>query len=150
VATELNIEDASYPPHVLVAHGEMTAQAHDGDKWGWVLKGEQPLRKKGAGHGIHQSDFICSTVGWLKDANVSLEYGKNHDGFWNGSLFVKQVCPAALKFSCDNLADSYHSLRRSFSQRFAMHISQGLSPSSWLTTPKVMLHLLMMLSEYRA
>ena len=45
---------------VLVAHGEMTAQAHDGEKMSWVWQGEQPLKKKGAGRGLHQSDFICS------------------------------------------------------------------------------------------
>jgi len=45
---------------VLVAHNEMTAQAHDGEKMSWVWQGEQPLKKKGAGRGLHQSDFICS------------------------------------------------------------------------------------------
>jgi len=77
---------------VLVAHDEMTAQAHDGERMSWVWQGEQPLKKKGAGRGIHQPDFIRSTVGWLNDASKTLDYGKNHDGFWNGELFVKQVC----------------------------------------------------------
>ncbi|KAI0754668.1 hypothetical protein C8Q80DRAFT_1298111 [Daedaleopsis nitida] len=58
---------------------------------GWLFGGEQPLRKKGAGRGLHQSDFICSTVGWLDAASATLEYGKNHDGFWNGELFIKQL-----------------------------------------------------------
>ncbi|KIJ35022.1 hypothetical protein M422DRAFT_262760 [Sphaerobolus stellatus SS14] len=75
---------------VLCAQDEMTAQANDGKKMSWVWKGEQPLKKKGAGRGLHQSDFICSTVGWLKDASQTLEYGKNYDGYWNGELFVKQ------------------------------------------------------------
>ncbi|KAI0337675.1 hypothetical protein BDW22DRAFT_1423443 [Trametopsis cervina] len=79
------------PRLVLVAHDEMTAQAHDGVKQSWVLDGEMPLKKKGAGRGLHQSDFICSTVGWLKDASVTLEYGKNYDGFWNGECFVSQL-----------------------------------------------------------
>ncbi|KAJ3765771.1 hypothetical protein FB446DRAFT_767596 [Lentinula raphanica] len=57
----------------------------------WVLNGEQPLRKKGVGRGLHQSDFICSTVGWLEAASVTLEYGKNHDGMWTGELFAKQL-----------------------------------------------------------
>ncbi|KAF9552830.1 hypothetical protein CPC08DRAFT_646425 [Agrocybe pediades] len=70
---------------------EMTAQANDGKKKSWVLDGEQPLRKKGAGRGIHQSDVICSTVGWVKEASQSLEYGKNYEGYWNGELFVKQL-----------------------------------------------------------
>lgn len=34
---------------VLVAQDEMTAQANDGQKFGWYEKGEQPLKKKGAG-----------------------------------------------------------------------------------------------------
>src|SRR6202040_3538231 len=77
---------------VLVAHDESTMQANDREKARWVLDGEQPLKKKGAGRGLHQSDVICSTYGWLKGASVTLEYGKNFDGNWNGQLFVKQVC----------------------------------------------------------
>ncbi|KIJ38236.1 hypothetical protein M422DRAFT_259146 [Sphaerobolus stellatus SS14] len=76
---------------VLCAHDEMTAQANDGQKMSWIWKGEQPLKKKGLGRGLHQSDFICSTVGWLKDASQTLEYGKNYEGYWNGELFVKQL-----------------------------------------------------------
>lgn len=34
---------------VLCAHDESTTQANDGDKEGWVLDGEQPLKKKGPG-----------------------------------------------------------------------------------------------------
>lgn len=33
---------------VLVSHDEATTQANDGMKEGWVLEGEQPLKKKGA------------------------------------------------------------------------------------------------------
>ncbi len=93
VTKEVPIDPAvgDHPRIVLVAHDEMTAQAHDGVKRGWVLDGDMPLKKKGPGRGLHQSDFICSTVGWLEDASVTLEYGKNHDGFWTGELFVKQV-----------------------------------------------------------
>jgi hypothetical protein len=76
---------------VLLAHDESTMQANDGPKAGWVLEGEQPLKKKGAGRGLHQSDVICSTVGWLSEASQTLEYGKNYDGYWTGELFVKQV-----------------------------------------------------------
>jgi hypothetical protein len=43
------------------------------------------------GRGIHKSDVICSTVGWLEEASQTLEYGKNYDGYWTGELFVKQV-----------------------------------------------------------
>jgi hypothetical protein len=77
---------------VLLAHDEMTAQSNDDEKMSWVLDGEQPLKKKGVGRGLHQSDVICSTKGWLPEASQTLEYGKNYDGYWNGELFVKQVC----------------------------------------------------------
>ena len=76
---------------VLVAHDESTMQANDGEKEGWVLEGEQPLKKKGAGRGLHQSDVICLTYGWLKGASVTMEYRKNYEGYWMGELFVKQV-----------------------------------------------------------
>jgi hypothetical protein len=76
---------------VLCAHDEMTAQANNDAGKGWILEGEQPLRKKGAGRGIHQSDIICSTIGWLRDASQTLGCGKNYEGYWNGELFVKQV-----------------------------------------------------------
>lgn len=84
---------------VLVSHDESTTQANDGQKMSWVHENEHALKKKGVGRGIHQSDVICSTVGWLKDASQSLEYGKNYDGYWNGELFVKQVSGNGIKFS---------------------------------------------------
>ena len=83
-------------PLVLVAHDEMTAQANDGQKFSWVLNGEHALKKKGVGHGQHESQVICSTVGWLKAAGQSLGYGKNYDGYWTGEMFVKQVCIDAI------------------------------------------------------
>jgi hypothetical protein len=52
-------------PLVLVAQDEMMAQAHNAVKKSWVFQDEHMLRKKGPGHGLHQSDVICSTVGWL-------------------------------------------------------------------------------------
>jgi hypothetical protein len=60
------------------------------------------LLKKGVGCGSHQSDVICSTVGWLKEAGQQLEYGKNYDGYWMGKLFMKQV----RKFSDSELVAS--------------------------------------------
>jgi hypothetical protein len=76
---------------VLLAHDESTCTANDGPKASWVLEGEQPILKKGVGRGSHRSDVICSTFGWLKNAGVQIEYGKNYDGFWTGELFIKQV-----------------------------------------------------------
>ncbi|KAF9455892.1 hypothetical protein BDZ94DRAFT_1293065 [Collybia nuda] len=49
------------------------------------------IEKKGVGRGMHQSDIICSTHGWIKKASQSLEYGKNYEGYWTGELFVKQL-----------------------------------------------------------
>lgn len=69
----------------------MTAQANDSAAKEWVFMGQHKLQKKGTGCGIHQSDIICSTIGWLKEASQTLEYGKNYDGYWNGKLFIKQV-----------------------------------------------------------
>ena len=76
---------------VLLAHDESTSTANDGPKASWILEGEQPILKKGAGRGSHRSDVICSTFGWLKNAGIQIEYGKNHDGFWTGEMFIKQV-----------------------------------------------------------
>ncbi|KAJ3576952.1 hypothetical protein NP233_g98 [Leucocoprinus birnbaumii] len=76
---------------VLVSQDEMMAQANDGLKEGWFLNGEQPLKKKGVGQGIHQSDVICPTVGWIDKASETMEYGKNYEGYWNGEKFVKQL-----------------------------------------------------------
>ncbi|KAL1689942.1 hypothetical protein GGG16DRAFT_34693, partial [Schizophyllum commune] len=83
--------------HFKLARGiSMTAQANDGKKRSWVLDGEHAIKKKGVGRGMHQSDVICSTVGWLKDASESLEYGKNYDGYWDGERFCTQVRAAVL------------------------------------------------------
>ena len=62
---------------VLVVHDKSNCMANDGPKSLWVPEGEQQIFKKGAGHGSHQSDVICSTYGWLKNVGVQLEYGKN-------------------------------------------------------------------------
>ena len=76
---------------VLCAHDEMTCQANNGMRKSWVLDGGHALKKKGVSRGLHQSDVICLTVGWLENASQCLEYGKNHDGYWTGELFDKQV-----------------------------------------------------------
>ena len=66
---------------VLVAHAESTMQANDGEKEGWVMNEEQPLKKKGAGRGLHQCDIICSTYGWL---NVQVSQ-------WNMAKIMKGI-----------------------------------------------------------
>ncbi|KAJ7588406.1 hypothetical protein C8J56DRAFT_786124, partial [Mycena floridula] len=69
-----------------------TAYANDGKTASWIFQGEQPLKKKGVSRGLHRSDVICSTKGWLPDAGQQLEYAKNYDGYWTGEFFVKQLC----------------------------------------------------------
>jgi hypothetical protein len=54
---------------VLVVQDESTCQTNDGPKPGWVIGGKQPLKKKGVCWGLHQSDVICSTFGWLHDTS---------------------------------------------------------------------------------
>ena len=76
---------------MLVAHDEMASQANDSYDKSWVFGDEHQLRKKGASCGLHQSDGIWSTVGWLRKGSQTLKYGKNHEGYWNGELLVKQV-----------------------------------------------------------
>ena len=88
---------------MLCAHDEMTAQANDDVGKGWIFDGAQLLWKKGAGRGLHQSDVICSTVGWLQEVSHTLEYGKNYEGYWTGELIVKQVL-----VSLSNWSDSAH------------------------------------------
>ena len=93
VETELSTPPQNYVEtrKVLVAHDEMTAQSNDAKVKSWVFQNQHALRKKGVGRGLHQSDVICSTVGWLKEASQTLEYGKNYDGYWTGEMFVNQV-----------------------------------------------------------
>ena len=56
---------------VLCPQDEMTGQANDAQEKSWVLGEHHPLQKKGVSQGIHQSDTICSTIGWLKEGSQS-------------------------------------------------------------------------------
>ncbi|EDR05911.1 uncharacterized protein LACBIDRAFT_329414 [Laccaria bicolor S238N-H82] len=70
---------------------ETALQQNDGKKKSWVLNSEHALKKKGVGRGIHVSGVICATKGYLTDAEQTMEYGKNYEGYWTGELFVKQL-----------------------------------------------------------
>jgi hypothetical protein len=91
VTKEVEKDRGGYRPIVTVFHDESTFTANDAVDRTWVLNNEHKMRKKGAGRGIHRSDFICSTVGWLREAGVSMEYGKAHEGYWTGQLLCQQV-----------------------------------------------------------
>ncbi|KAG1800178.1 uncharacterized protein BJ212DRAFT_1450175 [Suillus subaureus] len=43
------------------------------------------------GQGLHQSDVISSMVGHLVEAGETMEYGKNHEGYWCGENFCTQL-----------------------------------------------------------
>ena len=93
VDQELIVPCKNYVEHrlVLLAQDEMTAQANDITSKMWVFEDQHHLHKKGIGHGLHKSDTLCSTVGWLEEGTQTLKYGKNYDWYWTGELFVKQV-----------------------------------------------------------
>ncbi|KAG1775117.1 hypothetical protein EV702DRAFT_1180521 [Suillus placidus] len=69
----------------------LRSQANDAVGQYWVFEDEFRLRKKGAGRGLHRSDVICSTVGHLVEAGETMEYGKNHEGYWCGENFCTQL-----------------------------------------------------------
>ncbi|KAK4704019.1 hypothetical protein P7C70_g2193, partial [Phenoliferia sp. Uapishka_3] len=78
-------------PLEIIFHHESTFQAHDAQVKAWVLENQHRLRKKGVGRGVHRSDFIGPSFGWLEDAGVGMNYGKNHDGYWTGDDVCIQV-----------------------------------------------------------
>jgi hypothetical protein len=122
VIGDVDKEDLSSPPEnyveqrlVLCVHDEMTAQAHDSPVKSWVFEDQHSLRKKGVGCGIHQSDIICSTVGWLKDASQTLEYRKNYEGYWNGEVFIKQVqFRSQFRLSFQLMISAYEDQRKNY------------------------------------
>ena len=48
------------------------------------MDNKHALKKKEVGQGMHHSEVICLTVGWLKEARQDLEYDKNYEGYWTG------------------------------------------------------------------
>ncbi|GBC51645.2 hypothetical protein GLOIN_2v1787970 [Rhizophagus irregularis DAOM 181602=DAOM 197198] len=94
--------------HIFVTHDETTFQSNDGQKSGWRLKNEQPLRKKRQGRSIHVSDFLTETIGRLKlndddmddsiphEARVIINPGKNFDGWWNIDQLIEQIKTRAI------------------------------------------------------
>lgn len=79
------------PTHILVYHDESTFTANDGTKKVWVLDGAYQIRKKGAGRGIHRSDFITASKGWIEAAGEQMQYGKDYEGYWTGAHLAEQL-----------------------------------------------------------
>lgn len=98
--------------HVLVPQDETTVHTNEGPCRAWLKGDQQPLKRKGNGRGIHVSDFICETTGWLAlsteqiaaqlelpeasrlratDARRIIYPGKNHDAWWDLNQLIDQV-----------------------------------------------------------
>ena len=75
---------------VLCTHDKSTSQANNAPEKSWVSRDMYPLKER-CRLWLHQSNAICSTVGWLVDVSQTLKYGKKYDNYWTGELFVKQV-----------------------------------------------------------
>ena len=50
---------------ILVTHDECISHINEKHRQMWVKDGSQPIYKKGQGHSVHVSDFICKPIGWL-------------------------------------------------------------------------------------
>lgn len=93
VGKELEKQPANYIETwlVLVPHDRMTVQQKDGTKKSWLLNSKHALKNKSVGQGIHVLGVICATKGYIMDAEQTMEYQKNFEGYWAGELLVKQV-----------------------------------------------------------
>jgi hypothetical protein len=57
---------------------------------GFKMENSQSERRVLAGAFTKATSF-AQLMGGLLNASKTLEYGKNHKGFWNGALFLKQT-----------------------------------------------------------
>jgi hypothetical protein len=92
-------------PLIFVTHDKSIFHAFDGQGRQWLLAGEQPLHKKGAGLALHVNDFLADVCGrlTLTDGDVAtndecakevceiMKPGKNYDGWWTTEDLAKQV-----------------------------------------------------------
>lgn len=103
-------------PVIVITHDECTFSANDGKRRAWAKKGETFLRPKGQGQGIMVSDFLLpygrlnlSSLSPEKEKEIIesksltvteaaelFEYGKNHEGYWDGAKLHEQVISKAL------------------------------------------------------
>ena len=102
-------------PIIVITHDECTFSANDGKRQAWMQPGNSFLRPKGRGQGIMVSDFLLpfgrlnlSSLSQEKKDKIILttltsteaveifEYGKNHEGYWDGAKLHKQVVTKAL------------------------------------------------------
>lgn len=103
--------------HVVVYQDESIFHTNEYRRRQWLLSDQQALKKKGNGHAIHVSDFICEPSGRLAlsdtqvieqnklpvDSSARLKSfnactiiypGKNNDGWWTLPQLMKQTSSA--------------------------------------------------------
>ena len=98
--------------HIFLTHDECYVHVNEHSRRQWLAKGQQPLRKKGNGCGIHISDWILETCGRLvlndselasqaalpvesclrvTDARKIIYPGKNADKWWDLPQLMEQM-----------------------------------------------------------
>ena len=99
--------------HIFITQDECYVHVLEHSRRQWLAKGQQPLRKKGNGRGIHISDYMLKTRGRLvlnankivaqaalppdsrlrvADARKIIYLGKNADKWWDLPQFMEQLC----------------------------------------------------------
>ena len=74
-------EDKSKKKLVFIYHDESIFHSNDGQGWLWAEAGKQPIRPKGQGHAIMDSDFIDEYNGYLALSDQEyVEARPNHTG----------------------------------------------------------------------
>jgi len=110
-ALPLALLDGSHRRH-LIFHDECYFHANDRETNVWIREGEQALRQKGRGRGVHVSGFIYKADGFLKltdteiaqhnalpksqqlrktDSTVIIYPGKNADPWWDMKQLQAQL-----------------------------------------------------------
>ena len=98
--------------HILIVQDESVFHTNEYCRRAWLMHDQQPIRKKGGGHAIHVSDFICETIGQIKlseeqirdqlalppelhlpacEAQKIIYPGKAFDAWWDLKQLIEQV-----------------------------------------------------------
>jgi hypothetical protein len=100
--------------HIIINHDESIFHVNDMKRRMWLLKGQQPLKKKGNGRAVHVSDFVTELIGCLRLVDAKLAQherlpldsprrlprlearkiiypGKNHDKWWEVNQLMDQL-----------------------------------------------------------
>lgn len=107
--------------HIVLNHDKSISHVNDTKRRMWLIKGQQPIKKKGPGQAIHVSDFICEPIGCLRLVDAALADheklpdnsplrlqsteawkiiypGKNHNKWWDITQLMKQLALAVQIF----------------------------------------------------